>query len=463
MVDAFRTEVAREFPGTRAAKRAEQERRRLIIAELETDGSVEAHLRELSAPSTAVVDHIEAFAARLEETSVNGQTLARFALRLSEFRPRSRAVDNLVALADEACFRAASAADKVAGWDAYLNRFGARTTGIDERVATPHQRTVMAPVAGDYIVDVSAVTDVDLEVTVDGRAVCKRTSSDEKERCQLSQVRAGAEMGISIRGSREARLQVRTDATSWPNTDALGGKGRFLDRAKAGRDISRGREILGLKDPRQAAAQLGQLLESSAPMARGDLTAMLATAREKGRQLAAREAIDDSGVWRGFDFLRTYPEAPERASVATAIAKRLEATVDDANNVDDYDTFLTLETSGQLNQAVRTARGRVAARLAAEERMRAIEAAREEAEARREAAREEAEERRSPLRQVPSSVEGRVACLRSRCDGCTDTEILYTRFGGSVEVCLQAFKVCATRCGCYNFGPHVSSLEQVCR
>ena len=62
-----------------------------------------------------------------------------------------------------------------------------------------------------------------------------------------------------------------------------------------------------------------------------------------------------------------------------------------------------------------------------------------------------------------SGVEERVACLESRCQGCTDADVLVRKFGGDQQRCLRAFKACAQACGCNNFGPHISRLEDACR
>ncbi len=62
-----------------------------------------------------------------------------------------------------------------------------------------------------------------------------------------------------------------------------------------------------------------------------------------------------------------------------------------------------------------------------------------------------------------SGVEERVACLQSRCEGCTDADVLVRKFGGDQQRCLRAFKACAQACGCNNFGPHISRLEDACR
>ena len=62
-----------------------------------------------------------------------------------------------------------------------------------------------------------------------------------------------------------------------------------------------------------------------------------------------------------------------------------------------------------------------------------------------------------------SGVEERVACLESRCEGCTDADVLVRKFGGDQQRCLRAFKACAQACGCNNFGPHISRLEDACR
>jgi hypothetical protein len=385
--------IEREFPGTRAAERAERERSRIIIAELEADGSVEAHLRELVTPTRPVLDYIEDFAAGLQSASGDGETLSRMALRLAELRPDPAAVGNIVRLADAACFEDALKRDAVAGWEAYLQRFGPKSAGLDERVATPHTRKIRVPSVSDYRIEVSASSDVDLEISVDGRSVCSRTSSAANERCELTRVRAGAEVSIHVKGAREARLIVQGDGAS-SKPDVLAGQGRFVERARGRLDVARGREALGISDPRQAARRLESLLSDGHDTALSQLRTMLAEARERVRKLEAREAIDDPGVSRGLTFLGAYRDAPERELVASTVAKRLAARADSDDSVSDYDSFLARVESGPLHQTVQNARRRVAARIAAEERRQAMESARAEAEARREAAREAAEERR---------------------------------------------------------------------
>jgi hypothetical protein len=380
-----------EFPGTPSARLAERERDRIIIASLSASGRADDHLAELSAPGGAVLAHVEAWSGALEPSSgEDASVLVALAERLNALRPGSPAVANIAHCAEAAAFREARGRDTVAAWDAYLARFGrgGGHGGLEERVRPPQVKRIVAPVAGRYRVEVSGDRDVDLEVRVDGRSVCSQRSSASTERCEVDGVRVGAALEFEVKGAPEARLVVRTEGRPWVTGSSLF-SGRARPEAQVGRDSAEARRIGALSDGRQAVRGLEALLAACAPGARAVVESELSRARAALHAQEARVVLASSDPDRGRSFLREFKGAEQWEAVAAHVASLLEADVDEADDVDDYDAYLNLEVPRPLAGRVQAARGRVASRLAAEERQRRAEEAREAARA---AARSRAED-----------------------------------------------------------------------
>jgi hypothetical protein len=372
--------VAREFPGTRAARLAEEAEDRLILAALRENAPLGLFTREVATARPRVLARIEAEGLERPLGGLDEEEVLALGVALRARNAASEAARRLIGHADDAAFAAARAANTEASLNGYLVAWGGQAPGVSgvrESVSLEHRRAYRVPASGDYTIEVRSERDVDLIVSSGGSELCRRTSSAATERCELTRLREGATLEIRVSGSGTASLEISPVGAAAAPAPRSGPAvvGRHVEAALSLLEVAQAQALVREADLRDSLAKLDRFIEGRSLKARSQVMAIRTSLADRVRVLDAQEALAASSPDAGLRFLKRHPGAPETAEVRRVVVRLLGGLVRDSDTA-PYEAFLRV--AGDAPEA-RLVKGY----LATIERRQAAEEARELAESKR--------------------------------------------------------------------------------